>query len=331
MANPALIAGAISAGGGILGSVVNAVSSRSNMKLQHRYNTEMIDKQNAYNTPLNQRQRWEEAGFNPYLMASDAGNQPAAGQSSLATPDVGTPISQAAQSVGAAVMEYPQIKSQIELNKAEQSVKDEQARGQRIENDYKAAQQISDIHMKLAQIDKMVEDNRLTKYQADLLRDSYQDQLAAFKKQNTILDKTADKIDAETSLTIAKKSTESANRLLALANAAKSDAERRQIEAIIPHLAEYYESMVYANRRDTWETVAGRVLGKIVDYVTQPSFFDKSLKWLEKEFENDLVINGFKKGSAELDKVVNAAIELVKKLPAKFAKAASDNPMVFGK
>lgn len=319
---PALLgAAAISAGGGLIGGFLNRQSSMEAMDYQAELNQRAIDRQNAYNHPLAQRQRYEEAGLNPYLAMTDSGNQSASAQTSLAQPDVGTPISQAAQSIGNAVMQYPQLKADIANKQANTDFINEQQRGVKIENDFKSLRIQGELEQLKAQTDKLVEEGKLTKKQGQLLIDTYEEQKRAYALQNdsteaTIANTKADttnkehetkKIDAETDLLKAKKVTETTVQLLNRANAAKSDAEKRQIEAIIPKLGEYYDSMIYANRKDNWETVGGRVLTVILDKLgIGPSTVGDTISGVGVDGKpNEKNVYDKKKFGEELKKVAN--------------------------
>lgn len=85
----------ISAAGGVAGGLINGVSSLIGAKQQYKYDIQRMNKQdelnraaearslqyqkdiidytNDYNSPINQRQRYEEAGYNPFLVDTDSG------------------------------------------------------------------------------------------------------------------------------------------------------------------------------------------------------------------------------------------------------------------
>ena len=56
--------GASAITGGLIGAGFDAMNSASD----RAYSQQMWDKQMEYNKPSNQRKRWEDAGFNPYMM-----------------------------------------------------------------------------------------------------------------------------------------------------------------------------------------------------------------------------------------------------------------------
>ena len=61
--------GASAITGGLVGGAFDAINSNSD----RNYSQQMWEKQMEYNKPINQRKRWEEAGFNPYMMMSSGG------------------------------------------------------------------------------------------------------------------------------------------------------------------------------------------------------------------------------------------------------------------
>ena len=61
--------GASAITGGLIGAGFDALNSASDRK----YSQQMWEKQLEYNKPVNQRKRWEDAGFNPYMMMSSGG------------------------------------------------------------------------------------------------------------------------------------------------------------------------------------------------------------------------------------------------------------------
>ena len=111
-----LISGLVGSGTSLLGSVVNNLFNRSNMKKQYQYNTklqeqqqqyttDMWNKNNEYNDPSAQRDRLNAAGLNPIMMNQVQGNisqvaTPAAGGSvglPSSTANITNPLLEAAQ------------------------------------------------------------------------------------------------------------------------------------------------------------------------------------------------------------------------------------------
>lgn len=71
----------IGAGGGIIGSAIDAISQIGQNKKAREHQEYMYDKQNAYNTPTMQMQRYKDAGLNPHLIygqgnSGNAGSPP---------------------------------------------------------------------------------------------------------------------------------------------------------------------------------------------------------------------------------------------------------------
>lgn len=96
-----------------------------------RYNSEMFDKANQYNTPANQKQLLKEAGLNPNMLYSQGGIDMSA--------QMGSTTQQATSGTGSSAnfdlspLDYAGIQSQL----AQARLINEQAEGQRIENDNK--------------------------------------------------------------------------------------------------------------------------------------------------------------------------------------------------
>lgn len=64
------ISSAVSGGFGLLGSYLQYKYNTRLAEKQNQYNIDMWKMQNEYNTPANQMRRYQEAGLNPYLVAS---------------------------------------------------------------------------------------------------------------------------------------------------------------------------------------------------------------------------------------------------------------------
>lgn len=157
-----LVGGAIiSAAGSVLGSVLNAKSNANNNALQQQ----LVQDANAYNTPANQMQRFQDAGFNPYMMLGqvNAGNQ-----TSVASTNP-TDYSSGIQGVGNAantLIQAASAGSQIDVNNANVHKAESETNLNLIDAKTREAQN-------LAQINLLVKEGLLTKQQADNLSQDF--------------------------------------------------------------------------------------------------------------------------------------------------------------
>lgn len=124
------------------------------LQKQLDYNTEMWNKQNEYNTASNQRARLEAAGLNPYMMMSGGDAGTAQSANGINTPTA-TPVSvQAPQFDMSGFSGFLQQAIDLQATKAQRdadaNLKDSQAEGIRIENQYKVAQIVADIAQRQA-------------------------------------------------------------------------------------------------------------------------------------------------------------------------------------
>lgn len=123
------------------------------LQKQMDYNTEMWNKQNEYNSAINLRKRIEEADLNPYAMLNggSAGiaqsaqgvNPPTATPVTLQAPqyDLSTPSGFLQQAI-----EIQALKSQRD---ADANLKNRQAENVHIENQYKAADMVSQLYQRM--------------------------------------------------------------------------------------------------------------------------------------------------------------------------------------
>lgn len=160
------------------------------------FNERMWNLQNEYNSPTAQRARLEAAGINPYLMLDGsstgvAQSAPTADQSGTqVAPDVGSTIAGGYQSMGNSVAsaagQIAQMVYQNDLQnanvaktKADAQNSDLQNQYDALRNQFAAAQFLADLRLKQYQ-------GKISKYDANYLRDSMQDRLDALKFQNTV-------------------------------------------------------------------------------------------------------------------------------------------------
>lgn len=160
------------------------------------FNERMWNLQNEYNSPIAQRARLEAAGINPYLMldGSSTGVAQSAPQADTSgtqvAPDVGSSIAGGYQSLGnsiaSAAGQIAQMAFQNDLQKANVAKTQADAQNSDLQNQYDAlrnqfaaAQFLADLRLKQYQ-------GKISKYDANYLRDSMQDRLDALKFQNTV-------------------------------------------------------------------------------------------------------------------------------------------------
>lgn len=207
-------AGIISGAGSLLGGLVSSSGSRYAARKQlqavretnqmnyqiaqqnNAFNERMWNLQNDYNTPEKQRARLEAAGINPYLMLDGsstgvAQSSPTADTSGTqVAPDVGSTIAGGYQSMGnsivSAASQIAQMSFQNDLQKANVAKTQADAQNSDLQNQYDAlrnqfaaAQFLADLRLKQYQ-------GKISKYDANYLRDSMDDRLDALKFQNTV-------------------------------------------------------------------------------------------------------------------------------------------------
>lgn len=153
----AAIGAGVSALGGLLSSSMQN-SANANLDRENReWQEKMWHESNAYNAPVEQRKRLEAAGINPALAFQNGNTGVAA---NAPTPNQHAPADYSALGAGisnaaAAYFNATQQNAQTELIKS-------QVQGQRIENQYKALEKIS-------QIQKTIEDRKKTGADTKLL------------------------------------------------------------------------------------------------------------------------------------------------------------------
>ncbi len=207
-------AGIISGAGSLIGGFASASGSRYAARKQlqavretnqmnyqiaqqnNAFNERMWNMQNEYNTPEAQRARLEAAGINPYLMLDGsstgiAQSSPQADTSGTqVAPDVGSTIAGGYQSLGnsiaSAAGQIAQMAYQNDLQnanvaktKADAQNSDLQNQYDALRNQFAAAQFLADLRLKQYQ-------GKISKYDANYLRDSMHDRLDALKFQNTL-------------------------------------------------------------------------------------------------------------------------------------------------
>ena len=212
--SPQVIAGGINALGSVVGGLFGKKGSDKAAKIQYKiaqetnannykiaqennaFNERMIDKMNDYNSAVNQRKRLEEAGLNPYLMmdggsAGTATTAPTADTSSVQhAPDVASSISQGSIALGSSVSNAAsQIASQVYNSKlmdanvrkvnADAASSEQDKLYKEIQNEFAAAQFLTDLRLKRIKGDLSYQDYLYAK-------DSMQDRLDAVKFQNTV-------------------------------------------------------------------------------------------------------------------------------------------------
>jgi hypothetical protein len=207
---PGLIAGA----GSLIGGLFSSHGSRDSARYQlqaaretnqtnrdiaeqnNKFNERMWNMQNDYNSPVMQRARLEAAGLNPYLMmnggsAGVAETAPSADTSGTqVAPDVGSTLASGYQAMGnsisAAASQIAQMTYQNDLQQANVNKTNAEAQNANLQNQYDglrnqfaAAQFLADLRLKQFQ-------GKISKYDAQYLRDSMQDRLDSLKFQNSV-------------------------------------------------------------------------------------------------------------------------------------------------
>ncbi len=204
----------INAGGSLLGGIFSAAGSRYAARKQlqavretnamnyqiaqqnNAFNEKMWNAANEYNSPISQRQRFEQAGLNPYLMmdGSSTGNAQTsvtADQSATqVAPDFGQTLASGFQQMGSSIsdaagriaqMVYNNDLQQANVKKtlADAHNSDLQNQYDALRNDFAAAQFLAELRLKQHQ-------GRISKYEANFLRDSMEDRLDSVKFQNSL-------------------------------------------------------------------------------------------------------------------------------------------------
>lgn len=188
LANPGLLLGLIGAGLGLGGSVASglmnsaSVSAANAANLQGvretndanramfdqalQYNTMMFHRQNLYNSPVEQRKRWEEAGFNPYMMMSGAD---AGSASSVTAPSAPSMIAPHVEPVPSALQGFTDLPNQIS-SFSDSALKQETTYGLSLDNKMKLVDVRNKTLEKFLQIQDQIYTirNKKTKSQEDL-------------------------------------------------------------------------------------------------------------------------------------------------------------------
>lgn len=207
-------AGAIAGVGSLVGGLISSAGSRyaarkqlqavretnaTNLQIAQQnnaFNERMWNMQNDYNTPSAQRARLEAAGINPYLMLDGsstgvAQSAPTADPSGTqVAPDVGSTIAGGYQSLGnsiaSAAGQIAQMSFNNDLQNANVAKSNAEAQNADLQNQYDllrnqfaAAQFLADLRLKQYQ-------GKISKYDANFLRDSMEDRLDSVKFQNTL-------------------------------------------------------------------------------------------------------------------------------------------------
>lgn len=210
----ALGAGIIAGAGSLIGGLFSTHGSRDAARYQlqaaretnqtnrdiaeqnNKFNERMWNMQNEYNSPVMQRARLEAAGLNPYLMmdggsAGIAESAPTADTSGTqVAPDIGSTIAGGYQALGnsisTAASQIAQMTYQNDLQQANVNKTNAEAQNANLQNQYDglrnqfaAAQFLADLRLKQYQ-------GKISKYDAQYLRDSMQDRLDSLKFQNTV-------------------------------------------------------------------------------------------------------------------------------------------------
>lgn len=207
---PGIISGVGSLAGGLFSSSgsryaarkqLQAVRETNQMNYQiaqqnNAFNEHMWNLQNDYNTPEKQRARLEAAGLNPYLMLDGSSTGVAESAPSADTsgtqvaPDIASTVAGGYQALGSSVSsaagQIAQMVYQNDLQNANVAKTQADAQNSDLQNQYDAlrnqfaaAQFLADLRLKQYQ-------GKISKYDANYLRDSMEDRLDSLKFQNTV-------------------------------------------------------------------------------------------------------------------------------------------------
>lgn len=209
-----MLSGIINGIGSIAGGLIAKKGSENAARIQYKiaqetnannykiaqennaFNERMVDKMNEYNSAVNQRKRLEEAGLNPYLMmdggsAGIATTAPTADTSSVQhAPDVASSIAQGSIALGSSISNAAsQIASQVynqnlmdanvrKVN-ADAATSEQDKLYKEIQNQFAAAQFLTDLRLKRMQ-------GKLTEQDYLFAKNSMKDRLDSVKFQNTV-------------------------------------------------------------------------------------------------------------------------------------------------
>lgn len=127
-----LVGSAVSAGSGLLGSIIAGAYNRHRQRESQEWAEKMYQKQNDYNLPINQVARLKEAGINPNLAfgsaASAMGSNVPSPPRYSESPDFGAPVQRGISEYFQRRFEKQQLLKQIEWQ-------NEQIREKQMQND----------------------------------------------------------------------------------------------------------------------------------------------------------------------------------------------------
>lgn len=127
-----LAGSAVSAGSGLLGSIISGIYNRKRQRESQQWAEQMYEKQNEYNLPINQVARLKEAGINPNLAfgsaASAMGSNVPSPPRYSDSPDFGAPVQRGISEYFQRRFEKAQLLKQIEWQ-------NEQIREKQMQND----------------------------------------------------------------------------------------------------------------------------------------------------------------------------------------------------
>lgn len=164
--------------------------SSAEAEKNRRFQNDMWEKSNAYNSPEQQMARLKEAGLNPNMMYGDSSQMAAA-----------TPMSGATASAGSAAsvsgIEGLFNSAQIENMRSQSAVMQEEARGKKIENDWKDELMLGQSQVLTGQAKVLESEFHLNKVEAlnvakdtDLKTQQINESISTIDLNNTMKDKT---------------------------------------------------------------------------------------------------------------------------------------------
>lgn len=163
---------------------------------QLQYNWDMWNANNQYNSASAQRQRWEEAGFNPYMMAGNSNAGVSQSSGSTNPPSAAVPQMQAAQaqsprfennasniasvfnSLGQAASMFSAREAEAEKSRSEKDLLDSQKTNQDIQNRYAALNLAAQYENLLAGAEKTRSETAYHRYLTDIGRATFSDDVS---------------------------------------------------------------------------------------------------------------------------------------------------------
>lgn len=168
--------GGIVSGVPIIGSLIGGALNLWGQHRQNKHQMEMWEKTNEYNSPAAMMERMKAAGINPNAAAQGITGAPAAGAASMPQAAQSPDLSSIGAAVGNSVnnaLSYQAQKAQIENIQADTKLKQVNATGREIQNQY-------DPSIYEQTITNLYHEGKINEHQAEILR-SFADNADAFR------------------------------------------------------------------------------------------------------------------------------------------------------